>query len=143
MLTCKKCSSTSYVKSGHVRGLQRYKCRACGCQFTETKPRGVSPVLKNFAVILYAHCGVSMLGIAKLLKVSDVAVLKWIRKFSDHISFSQEKTEVVQIDEMWHFVNGKKTLYGSGEPLTGYRVELSSGNWAIVAMPALKSLSQK
>ena len=33
-LICKKCSSKTYVKAGHVRGMQRYKCKECGCQFT-------------------------------------------------------------------------------------------------------------
>jgi transposase-like protein len=119
MLKWKKCLSSFYVKSGHVRGLQRYRCKDCGCQFTHTAPRGVSPVLKNLAVLLYAHCGVSMLGIAKIFKVSDVAVLKWIRKTSSEISLPKQEAEIVQMDEVWHFVNGKKTLYGSGAPLMG------------------------
>ena len=46
-LSCKKCSSNGYVKAGHVRGIQRYKCRECGCQFTHTKPRGVNPARCN------------------------------------------------------------------------------------------------
>ena len=135
MLKCKKCGSEKYVKSGHVRGYQRYRCKACNCQFTETKARGVSPALKQLAIVLYAHCGVSMLGVSKILKVSVVAVLKWIKKSADMIEEpkTSHKAEIVQIDEMWHFVNGKKTLYGSGEQLMGYRVELSPGNWAIVA----------
>jgi hypothetical protein len=103
----------------------------------------VSPVLKNLAVLLYAHCGVSMLGIAKLFKVSDVAVLKWIRKASSDISLPETDAQIVQIDELWHFVNGKKTLYGSGEPLMGYRVTLWDGSWVIVAMPAFKRLFKK
>ena len=76
-----------------------------------------------------------MLGVSKILKVSVVAVLKWIKKSADMIEEpkTSHKAEIVQIDEMWHFVNGKKTLYGSGEQLMGYRVELSPGNWAIVA----------
>ena len=143
MLKCKKCSSSSYVKSGHIRGLQRYRCKSCRCQFTQTTPGGVSPVLKNLAVLLYAHCGVSMLGIAKLFKVSDVAVLKWIRKASSDISLPETDAQIVQIDELWHFVNGKKTLYGSGEPLMGYRVTLWDGSWVIVAMPAFKRLFKK
>jgi len=140
MFKGKKCSSHSYVKSGHIRGLQRYRCKGCGCQFTQTAPRGVSPVLKNLAVLLYAYCGVSMLGIARLFKVSDVAVLKWIRKASGDIALPKTAAEIVQIDELWHFVNGKKTLYGSGAPLMGYRVTLLDGSWVIVAMPAFKSL---
>lgn len=133
MFKCKKCSSSSYIKSGYIRGYQRYRCKACNCQFTDTKPRGVDPVLKKLAVVLYAHCGVSMLGIAKLFQVSAVAVLKWIRQYADTLSESKEmhKADVVQIDEMWHFVNGKKTKFGSGEPLTGYHVNLLDTSWVI------------
>jgi transposase-like protein len=110
MLRCKKCGSNKHIKSGHVRGYQRYKCKECNYQFTDTKPRGVSPVLKQLAIVLYSHCGVSMLGISKLLKVSAVAVLKWIKKYADEIEEPAEKnkSEVIQIDEVWHFVNGKK-----------------------------------
>lgn len=85
----------------------------------------------------------SMRGIGRLLKVSDVAVLKWIRNFSDAISMPTEPAEVIQIDEMWHFVNGKKTLYGSGEPLMVSRADLSDGNWVAVMMPASKGLFKK
>ena len=112
MFKGKKCSSHSYVKSGHIRGLQRYRCKGWGCQFTQTSLRVVSPVLKNLAVLLYAHCGVSMLGIAKLFKVSDMAVLKWIRKASHEVSLSKTAAEIVQIDELWHFVNGKNHFMG-------------------------------
>lgn len=132
-LSCKKCGSSNHVKSGHVRGLQRYQCKECGCQFTNTKSRGVHPALKSFAVVLYAHCGVSMGNIAKLFKVSTVAALKWIRKAAGTVETSPvEKAEIVMVDEFWHFVNGKKTKSGCGEPLTGYRVPLSDTSWAIV-----------
>lgn len=133
MLKCKRCLGCHYVKYGRMKGHQRYKCTGCGCQFTDTKPRGVSPVLKQLAVVLYAHCGVSMLGIAKLFNVSAVAVLKWIRKYADHIEETEQshKAEHVQIDEVWHFVNGKKTKFGSGGPLMGYRVKLSDAFWVI------------
>ena len=59
-LSCKKCQSERYVKSGHTRGHQRYKCKDCGCQYTNTKRIGVHPALKSFAIVLYAYCGVSM-----------------------------------------------------------------------------------
>lgn len=137
MMSCKKCKSISYVRAGTIRGHQRYQCRACGCQFTNTKPRGVSPLLRNLGVILYAHHGVPMMGVAKLFKVSAVAVLKWIRQASDKLeAVSSPKATLIQVDEMWHFVNGKKTKFGSGEPFVGYHVELSPGTWGIVLMQA-------
>lgn len=142
-LNCKKCQSIRYVKSGHTRGFQRYKCKECGCQFTDTKRRGIHPALKSFSIVLYAYCGVSMGKIARLCKVSTVAVLKWVRAAAIEVKpvNSISESDVVMIDEVWHFVNGKKTKYGSGEPLTGYRVDLLDGSWAIVAMPAPKGLS--
>jgi transposase-like protein len=137
---CKKCGSDKRVKNGVVRGLQRYKCKRCGCNYTFTKRPGVHPALRAFAVVLYGMCGVSMNKIGKLFKVSNVAVLKWIRREAEGIRDSQMKSasDIVMIDEMWHFVNGKKRRFGSGEPLMAYRVDLLDGNWAIVAIPALK-----
>ncbi len=81
-----------------------------------------------------------MMGIAKIFKVSTVAVLKWIRQFSDTIELPEQQAEIVQMDALWHFVNGKKTLFRSGEPLMGYRVALSDGDWVVVAMPAFGRL---
>jgi hypothetical protein len=54
-----------------------------------------------------------MLGIAKLFKVSAEAVLKWIKKYANAIdeSATENKAEIVQIDQLWHFVNGKKINY--------------------------------
>jgi transposase len=143
-LICKKCSSKKHVKAGHIRGHQRYKCKECGCQFTDTKIRGVDPALKSFGILLYSHCGVSMGNLAKMFKVSTVAVLKWIRCAAAQIQEPKKETpEIVMVDEFWHFVNGKKTKYGCGEPLMGYRVSLSDTTWAIVLMPALKSSLKK
>lgn len=140
-LSCKKCQSTRYVKSGHTRGYQRYKCKECGCQFTDTKARGVHSGLKSLAIVLYAYCGVSMGKIARLCNVSTVAVLKWVRAAALEVKSQStvSQPDIVMIDEMWHFVNGKKTKYGFGEPLTGYRVNLSDGSWAIVAIQTAKN----
>ncbi len=134
-LKCKKCESDFFVKSGHVRGYQRYKCKACGCQFTDTARRGVDPAIKSFAVVLYAFCGVSMGNIARLFKVSTVAVLKWLRAAAVSVEKEPEVTsppEIVMVDEFWLFVNGKKTRVGCGEPLMGSRVRLSESSWAVV-----------
>lgn len=131
---CKKCGSEKFVKCGFVRGKQRYKCKECRCQFTHSPLRGVNPALKSFGIVLYAFCGVFMSKIARLFNVSPPAVLKWIKAAARGIeSIPQENdAEVVMLDEVWHFVNGKKTSFGSDVPLMGSRVSLSDGNWAIV-----------
>ena len=32
-IICKGCGASDYVKNGYVRGLQRYRCKECGCNF--------------------------------------------------------------------------------------------------------------
>ena len=137
-IKCKKCASERFVKSGHIDGHQRYKCKDCGMQFTQRARRGVDPVAKGLAVFLYSYCGLSMSKIAKLFSVSVVAVLKWIRKAA--LDLPSHKTDfksaqIIMLDEIWHFVGGKKRKYGSGEPLTGYHVVLSDGKSALVVIP--------
>jgi hypothetical protein len=48
--------------------------------------------------------------IGKLLKVSNVAVLKWVRKEAKSLERPAVAPDLklVPIDEMWHFMNGKR-----------------------------------
>lgn len=39
MIECKRCASGETVKSGTVRGKQRYLCKQCGCHFVEGDQR--------------------------------------------------------------------------------------------------------
>ena len=135
-MECKKCHSIHYVKNGIVRGIQRYRCKSCGCNFTNTPKRGKPEAMKALAILLYTLGNASFGMIGKLLKVSNVAVLKWVRK--EAISLERpavpSELKLVQIDEMWHYVNGKKTKFGSGKPLILCQGELSPGLWAAVMM---------
>jgi transposase len=78
-IACKRCQGTDYVKRGTVRNLQRYQCKACGCNFANTPPCGKPPGMKALALMLYAMGNMSFCSIARRLGVSDVAVLKWVR----------------------------------------------------------------
>ena len=49
-----------------MRGKQRYRCKACGLNFTDTPPRGMPLRIKVTAVLLYLS-GLSMNRTAKLL----------------------------------------------------------------------------
>ena len=50
--TCKRCGASDYVRNGNVRQLQRYLCKSCGGNFTDTPPRGKPPAMKALAVLL-------------------------------------------------------------------------------------------
>jgi hypothetical protein len=73
--------------------------------------RGKSTGQKSLAILLYSMFAASFKGIGRFLKVSDVAVYKWIKKYAESperpkIPMPPETITVV-LDEMWHFVNGK------------------------------------
>ena len=135
-LVCKHCGSGSFVRNGTVHGRQRYRCKACGRSFTATPPRGKPPAMKALAVLLYALGNVSQGMIAKLLGVSHVAVYKWVRAAGETTPgpSAAPSSGIVQIDEMWHFVDGKKTRFGSGKPTTLWHGEPWPGSWVGVMM---------
>ena len=138
-LGCKHCGSGSFVRNGMAHGHQRYRCKACGRSFTATPPRGKPPAMKALAVLLYALGNVSQGMIAKLLGVSHVAVYKWIRAAGEAAPLPEAapSSGIVQIDEMWHFVDGKKTRFGSGGPTILWHGEPWPGNWVgVMTQPA-------
>jgi transposase-like protein len=105
-IVCKRCAAADYMKNGMVRGLQRYRCKACGCNFTATKPRGKPAALKTLALLLYGMGNASYRMIARLLGVSHVAVYGWIRAEAAKLPEPEVtgETVVLTLDEMWHFL---------------------------------------
>ena len=74
---CKKYGRSHYVKAGKVQGEQRFKCKDCGCQFVPTRQKGRSANTKTVALFLYVS-GLSLRGIAKVVKANAHAVYRWI-----------------------------------------------------------------
>jgi transposase len=116
-LACKKCGQSRYVKSGTIRDQQRYLCQDFGCHFTATAVRGKPPAMKALAVLLYAMGNASQEMIAQLLGISPVDVSKWIRRKVEKLPKpSASASDTVHIDDLRHFVDERKTRFGSGEP---------------------------
>ena len=113
-IVCKRCQGTDYVKRGTVRNLQRYQCKACGCNFTNTPPRGKPPGMKALALMLYAMGNMSFCSIARLLGVSDVAVLKWVRNQARQLPEPAvtAETVIITLDDVAFF--SKKDLQALG-----------------------------
>src|SRR3712207_671045 len=92
-----------------MRGQQRYLCKDCGLNFTDTPPRGLPLALKATAVLLYVS-GLSMNRTAKLLGVSTPSVQAWIEQFAQ--AYAQKpapggRALVIELDEMWHYLKKK------------------------------------
>lgn len=100
------------MKSGHVRGNQRWLCRRCGYQFTRiTGPStgGETPApTKRAAVTLYGY-GLSFRAVGRLLGTTAQSVLRWVIDYVDRHCAKPvpEPVSVIEIDEMWHYLGCK------------------------------------
>ena len=137
-LRCKRCGGEEYVKNGFMRGKQRYRCKACGLNFTDTPPRGMPLRVKVTAVLLYVS-GLSMNRTAKLLGVSTPSVMTWIERFAEAYAQKPEpegRAVVVELDEMWHYLKKSRTSSGSGRLGIVPRAAWLTGSAAVaIALP--------
>ncbi len=136
-LRCKRCGAEEHVKDGLMRGKQRYRCKACGLNFTDTPPRGMPLRVKATAVLLYLS-GLSMNRTAKLLGVSTPSVTTWIEQFAEVYARKPEpegRALVVELDEMWHLLRKSGTSSGSGRLGIVLRAAWLIGNAAVVTPP--------
>ena len=136
-LRCKRCGSGEHVRNGLMRGKQRYRCKACGLNFTDTPPRGMPLAMKVTAVLLYVS-GLSMNRTAKLLGVSTPTVMVWIERFAEVYAQKPEpegRAVVVELDEMWHFLKKSRTNSGSGRLGIVLQGEGLTGSAGVVTSP--------
>jgi transposase len=135
-LRCKGCGSEEHVKNGLMRGKQRYRCRACGLNFTDTPPRGMPLAVKAAAVLLDVS-GLSMNRTAKLLGVSTPTVQAWLERFAKDQAKKPEpegRALVIELDEMWHYLKKNPRSSGSGK----LGIVLQGGSWTGNAAVAIE-----
>src|ERR1700753_3526178 len=93
----------------------------------------------------YAMGNMSFCSIARLLGVSDVAVLKWVRNEARRLPEPAvtAETVIITLDEMWHFLKKRLTSFGFGARLTLSLTAPSPGCLVAVMTPPVKSSSIK
>ena len=136
-LSCKRCGSEAHVKNGLMRGQQRYLCKDCGLNFTNTPPRGKPLALKAAAVLLYVS-GLSMNRTAQLLGVSTPTIQAWLELFAAAYAQKPEpegRAVVIELDEIWHYVKKSPTRSGSGRLGIVLQGNWWTGNVAVVTKP--------
>ena len=136
MLECKNCKSERIVKSGKVRGKQRYKCKECGYNFVDGDERTNEKIaaLKALCVLIYSLGKGSYNMLGKLFGRNRSLIYRWIREAglnTDEPKINGEIREI-EFDEMWHFIQSKKQNFGSSKPLTVVAGELSPGFSVVV-----------
>lgn len=113
---CPKCSVAERTKAGFVGDRQRWRCKGCGFHYSVTHKSDVRPAeTRKLALQLYLE-GLGFRAIGRVLKVSNVTVLKWIRAFGEAAAALQttEAVEVMEVDELHTYVGNKKTTSGYG-----------------------------
>ncbi len=115
-MQCPKCNSDDYTNDGIVKSKQRYKCKKCNYRYTVPIKSTAKPKeLKRLALILYLE-GLGFRSIGRILEVSNVSILNWIKDFGESVLElkSDNEMEVVEMDEMHTYIGQKKTTAGYG-----------------------------
>lgn len=147
MLNCKNCGAKSGVLNGWVRGKQRYHCHGCGYNFVEGDGRRepTLEVKRALAVLLYSLGKASFGFIGKLFGVSRTTAYNWIRREAEGLPDPKVGSSIHQIefDEMWHFLQSKKTSAGLSKPWIVVHGELSPGLLAVVMLAPLPGSTRR
>ena len=125
-MNCPKCQSKNYIKNGYVKNRQRYLCK--NCQYNYTVPqRGKPRELKKMALLLYLE-ELGFRSIERLLKVSHVTVMKWVKRFGEELQKLKcdKRLDIIEMDEMHTYIGSKKAIVGYGLLLTDLENDLSS-----------------
>ena len=128
---CPKCKSTERVKNGHIKGRPRYRCKECNYDYTVMqKSTAVPPDKKRLALQMYLE-GLGFNSIGRILNVSHVSVLKWIRQYGKQAEElrSDKEIEIIEMDEMHSYIGSKKTISGYGLLLIDMESDSSTSYW--------------
>ena len=121
MKTCPKCQSAKVIKSGVVKDRQRYKCKRCSYYFTVDKlGKSINDYYVTKAIQLYVE-GVSYREIERILGVSHVSVMNWVRKYKIKRPENREYHPTYRIlshTELVEYVKDKGSLSGAGMMIT-------------------------
>ncbi len=120
-ISCPKCQNHDVVKSGVVKGRQRYNCKKCNYYFTVFKDgKNIDPYYVIKALQLYIE-GVSLREIERLIGVSHVSVINWVKKYKiqapENIEY-RPTYKVLKHSELIEFMSNKETLKDSGMIVT-------------------------
>lgn len=120
-LMCPRCTSEKTVKSGIIKDKQRFKCKECNYFYTVDKlGKKVDSYYIIKAIQLYIE-GVTYREIERLLGVSHVSVMNWVKQYNITRPSSKEYKPTYKIlkhQELVNFYANPENLKGSGMIVT-------------------------
>lgn len=125
-MRCSHCDSEQTVKDGkNGSGSQRYKCKTCGKHFTpEPNDIGYSLAIRRQAVEMYVD-GQNYHRTGRNLRVNHQSVANWVKTAAQKALDAPlprpkvDEDTVVELDELFTFVETKKTKRSSSPKSTG------------------------
>jgi transposase-like protein len=141
MMECPRCKVGTHVKSGKNGGRQRYLCKFCGYHYSVER-RGHAKEEKEYALRMVAD-GMSFRQVARLLEVSQVTIMRWVRAYGEHL-LQQARKQLdslqtvitqVELDELSTFIGKKNSDGGYGYVLIVIPDASSASTWVTVAAP--------
>jgi transposase-like protein len=116
-IACPKCQSEVLIKSGVVKGRQRYRCKNCNYSFTVLKEgKQIDPYYVIKALQLYIE-GVTYREIERILGISHVTVMNWVKKYSIKMPENNDyhpTYKVLTHAELLDFLGDKNILKSAG-----------------------------
>lgn len=116
-IACPKCKSETLIRSGIVKGRQRYRCKECNYFFTVLKDgKHIDPYYVIKALQLYIE-GVTYREIERILGISHVSVMNWVKKYHIRAPENYEYRPTYRVlnhSELLSFFAGKESLRGAG-----------------------------
>nr|WP_161627757.1 helix-turn-helix domain-containing protein [Eisenibacter elegans] len=109
------------MKSGIINERQRYLCKKCSYHFTVNK---LGKQIDNYYVIkalqLYIE-GVSYREIERLLGISHVSVMNWVKKYRIKAPDNNEyhpTYKILKHEELVSYLQSRENIHGSGMLIT-------------------------
>ena len=118
---CPKCENSKIVKSGIVKGKQRYFCRDCNYYFTVNKiGKKIDDYYVTKALQLYLE-GLSFREIERIIGVSHVTVSNWVKTYNikkpSHANY-HPTYKIFNHLELVEYLKNKQLLSGAGMIIT-------------------------
>jgi transposase-like protein len=116
---CTKCESENIVKNGTTKaGRQKYHSQACNAYGTLNPSVEYAPERKAEILHRY-HERSSLRGIERTFGVARQTVAKWLKEKAASLPEmppleAAQPADVLELDELWSFVEAKKTNAGFG-----------------------------
>ncbi len=121
LFSCPKCQDNHIIKSGIVRGKQRYLCKNCTYYFTVNKlGKKIDSYYVTKALQLYLE-GLSFREIERILGVSHVTVSNWVSAYKIKKPTNANYHPTYRIFnhlELLNYLKNKEQLSGAGMIIT-------------------------